>query len=135
MKAIQNESLARTNNAVPISRTEASFAFEKPIHLQSQFPIMLTYACTIHRVQGLTLKKICVSFDLNKQKTFGNGQNYVALSRAKNMKGIFVSGKVEKSKIKADQDALDENEKLRKEASFSNQVIFVTSFQIHYYYY
>ena len=76
-----------------------------------------------------------MSFDLNKQKTFGNGQNYVALSRAKNMNGIFVSGKVEKSKIKADQDALDENEKLGKEASFSNQVIFVTSFQIYCYYY
>ena len=43
---------------------------------------------------------------------------YVALSRVKHMNGLFVSEKVEKSKIKADQDALDEYERLRKVAIF-----------------
>ena len=88
---------------------------QKPIHLQSK---ELANACTMHKVQGLTLKKICVTFDLNKQKTFGNGQIYVALSRTKNMNGLFVSGKVKKPNIKADQDALAEYERLRKDANF-----------------
>ena len=34
------------------------------------------------------------------------------------MSGLFASGKVEKSKIKGDQDAIDEYERLRKEANF-----------------
>ena len=54
------------------------------------------------KVQSLTFKKICVLFVLNKQKTFGNSKIYVALSIAKNMNGLFISGKVEKSNIKAD---------------------------------
>ena len=71
LKAIQNESLARTHNAVPIIRTEASFALSET-HTstikQTQFSIMLAYACTMRKVQGLTFIKICVSFDLNEQK-------------------------------------------------------------------
>ena len=72
-----------------------------------------------------------MSFDLNKQKTFGNGHIYTALSRAKNTNGLFVSGKAEKSKIKADQDALDAYGKRRKKKLiFLNEVIFVARFQI-----
>ena len=71
LKAIQNTSLARTNNYDLISRTEASLALSK-IHTstikRTQFPIMLVYAYTIHEGPCLTLKKICLSFDLSKQK-------------------------------------------------------------------
>ena len=73
LKAIQNESLEYfiTNNAVPFGRTEASFALSKT-HTstikQSQFPIMLAYTCIMQKIQGLTLRKIGVSFDLNNQK-------------------------------------------------------------------
>ena len=63
---------------------------------------MLTCVCSMLKVQSLTFKKICVLFVLNKQKTFGNSKIYVALSIAKNMNGLFISGKVGKSNIKAD---------------------------------
>ena len=43
----------------------------------------------IHKVQGLTLENLYVSFNLSKQKTFGKGQIYVELSRAKSMM-IFI---------------------------------------------
>lgn len=120
LKAIQNESLEYfiTNNAVPFGRTEASFALSKT-HTstikRSQFPIMLAYTCIMQKVQGLTLQKIGVLFGLNKQKTFGNGRFYVALTRVKN---VNVLRKVKKSKIKVYQNALDEYERLRKEANF-----------------
>ena len=48
------------------------------------------------------------------------------------MNGLYVSGKVEKSMIRADQDALDKYERLRKEVNLLNQTIFVMRFQMHY---
>ena len=42
---------------------------------------MLSWACTIHEVQGLSLNSTVISFDLEKQKLFNQGQIYVALSR------------------------------------------------------
>ena len=63
LKAIQNESLAKTHNAAQyIYKSHTSTI--KP----TQFHIMLAYACTMHKVQGLTLNIIYVSRDLNKQK-------------------------------------------------------------------
>ena len=64
-----------------------------------------------------TRKSLCL-INPSKQKTFGNDQIYVALSRAKNINGLYVSGKVEKSMIRANQDALGEYERLRKEVIF-----------------
>ena len=42
-----------------------------------QFPITLAWACTLHKVQGLTLNEVAVNFELRKQKSFNPGQIYV----------------------------------------------------------
>ena len=47
---------------------------------RTQFPLRLSWARTIHKVQGVTSQAV-VSFSLEKQKTFEPGQMYVALSR------------------------------------------------------
>ena len=53
---------------------------------------MLSWACTVHKVQGLSLTSVVVSFDLEKQRSFNKGQMYVALSRVTSI-DIFLIGK------------------------------------------
>lgn len=53
----------------------------------SQLPIILAWSCTIHKIQGATLE--LVDIDVGSG-IFECGQTYVALSRVRNLKGLYM---------------------------------------------
>ena len=54
---------------------------------------MLSWACTVHKVQVFGLNAAIISFDLEKQNSFNQGQIYVALSRITNINNLYLIGK------------------------------------------
>ena len=95
-KAITKHSdlFARHKNVVPIEPVLTKIKIRpgkpsSPEIQRTQFPFTLGFACTVHKVQGLTLKKIVVSFDLLQQTSFNYGQIYVALSRSTSLQGLI----------------------------------------------
>ncbi len=74
----------------------------------TQIPLILAWAITIHKSQGLTLDKI--SCDLSD--SFSPGQSYVALSRARNLEGVFIES-LNFSKINADANAVNFYKKIK----------------------
>lgn len=53
-----------------------------------QFPLRLAYGITIHKSQGMSLDKLVVDCS----RIFEKGQIYVALSRIKTLKGLYLRG-------------------------------------------
>jgi len=53
---------------------------------------MLSYACTVHEFRGLTLDRVVISFNLEKQRSFYPGQMYVAMSRVKTIECLLFTG-------------------------------------------
>lgn len=65
-----------------------------------QYPLMLSYAVTIHKSQGKTLNKIFIDFG---NMAFAPGQVYVALSRSRAIGDVTLKRDIRVSEVKADE--------------------------------
>ena len=101
------------DNPVTIHQEEISINIRKKNEViqltRKQIPLILAWAITIHKCQGLTLDCVEISMD----DIFENGQFYVALSRVKSLDGLFIKN-YDASKIKTNDDVIHFYEKYIK---------------------
>jgi ATP-dependent DNA helicase PIF1 len=73
--------------SIPISPITVSFQGKKgKIINRKMIPLILSWAVTIHKMQGVTLEKAVVELNC-----FGHAMEYVALSRVKSLEGLAIS--------------------------------------------
>ena len=91
-----------------IERVHGKFIVLKNYYVyRTQFPLILAYAVTIHKCQGLSLD--CALIDLSDK----DGMAYVALSRLKSMEGLHLVAFIPQS-IKVNVKSLKEVNRLRQ---------------------
>jgi len=77
---------------------------------RNQFPLILSYAVSVHKIQGSTLDKVVLDIGGN---IFENGQTYVALSRCKNIDSLFIKN-FTPHKIKTNRECISFEKELLK---------------------
>lgn len=97
------------SNVVSIERIEHTFIVNDRTIVRSQFSLTLSWACTIHKVQGFSMNHICTDIG---SSVFEKGLAYVALSRVKMLSGLYLL-KINPSLIQPPSGVLEEYDRLR----------------------
>ena len=94
----------------PVERVKTKFMLMKTFYIyRKQFPLILAYAVTIHKCQGLSLNSAII--DLSN-KVFSPGMAYVALSRVRSLDGLYLTD-FDPSSIMVSDSCLEEINRLR----------------------
>ena len=94
-----------------VERVKSRFMVMKNFFVyRKQFPLILAYAVTIHKCQGLSLD--CAIVDLS-ENVFSAGMAYVALSRVKSISGLHLSA-FHPNSIIVSESSICEVNRLRK---------------------
>jgi len=109
-----------------ISPTTSTFEVLNGIfYTRRQFPLMLAFALTVHKAQGFSLRTAIVDAG---STCFGTGMLYVALSRVTALNGLHLV-ELDAGKIKCDEKAAAEYERLRQKFAFRQESNSTTSTQ------
>ena len=120
--------MPNNDSVVPIERNTSHFFGKnrKTEITRQQFPLVLCWGATIHRVQGLTMDKAVVglrSVDKNNHaRAMQYGQAYVALSRVRSLTGLHIL-EFEKSSIRASPAVNAEMQRLRAKSDINTQPV------------
>ena len=104
-KLSSSDNMVKQNGWFPIITTDAKIKIKprttnSPTIQHAQFPLILSWAYTVHKVQRLSLQTDVVSFDLNKQRAFNAGPMQVALIRVTSVEGLYLKGSYKRDTIR-----------------------------------
>ena len=95
-----------------IERIRSKFQILRRFYVyRKQFPLILAFAVTIHKCQGLSLD--CAIVDLSSD-IFATGMAYVAMSRVRTLADLYVLLAFDSKCIKVSTECIEEVNRLRK---------------------
>ncbi|MFH0804346.1 MAG: helix-turn-helix domain-containing protein [Candidatus Zambryskibacteria bacterium] len=99
-----------SGNIIDVER--ASWLIEEDGKIKAeinQYPLRLAWAITVHKSQGMSLD----SAEIDLSASFEKGMGYVALSRVRSLKGLFLKG-LNDIALKVNEEVLEIDKKFRE---------------------
>ena len=87
---------------------------------REQFPLLVSYAITVHKSQGITLDKVVCDISAPE---FASGLSYVAVSRVKTLAGLMLEKAFDRSRVYRDTPSRAMGLKLLDHATRQLQVL------------
>ena len=81
---------------VPILQVRQDFSLNNESCSRTQFPLMVSYAITVHKSQGITLPKVVCDIS---EREFTTGLSYVAISRVSTLNGLLFDAPFDRSRV------------------------------------
>jgi hypothetical protein len=88
---------------VPILRVRQDFVFKGNTCYREQFPLIISYAITVHKSQGVTLDKVVCDISMPE---FASGLSYVAVSRVSKLEGLMFEAPFDRSRVYREEPIL-----------------------------